>query len=473
MLNILKKKQDIFGYLELDVPIKKGNEIKSKEENYIQYKLDTKEYKNTIFYPSNKEWFSFIYSYNKSYVKSLITQDILVNNSLTRYFNMLEDKIKLSFKRRRSNKIRYSADKIYVSRAEFKHTNTKLTIMLFIHNKQKLLIERLIRKLVIFKFFIEEDLSKQEIQKGNVHINRLLSILKNGFYLFKNSSNGFFKKNNDLLNSLFNLKLWLLPLKSYNTLHNNMSLRKGNKLEQIFFNDAKRINFNKLKFNCLLIKFRKLGINSIIEKIYNKKAEIKLVELKAIHLNSDVFSLAVALKLRDRTNKVVRVLRKAILQMIKIPDLHTIITFDDSMGHSDTCRTVNKNILGETLIHNSRVNIEDHIHNVDENNTLNVIKQQVVSGVRFEASGRLTRRLTAMRAVFKYRYMGSLKNSRSSLNSLSSTTLRGYVKSNAQYTIINSKTRNGSFGLKCWVSSHLFRWDKIYIDAFLLFKNWV
>lgn len=55
MLNILKKKQDISGYLELDVPIKKGNEIKSKEENYIQYKLDTKEYKNTIFYPSNKE----------------------------------------------------------------------------------------------------------------------------------------------------------------------------------------------------------------------------------------------------------------------------------------------------------------------------------------------------------------------------------------------------------------------------------
>ena len=130
-----------------------------------------------------------------------------MNNSLTRYFNMLEDKIKLSFKRRRSNKIRYSADKIYVSRAEFKHTNTKLTLMLLIHNKQKLLIERLIRKLVIFKFFIEEDLSKQEIQKGNVHINRLLSILKNGFYLFKNSSNGFFKKNNDLLNSLFNLKL--------------------------------------------------------------------------------------------------------------------------------------------------------------------------------------------------------------------------------------------------------------------------
>ena len=29
-----------------------------------------------------------------------------------------------------------------------------------------------------------------------------------------------------------------------------------------------------------------------------------------------------------------------------------------------------------------------------------------------------------------------------------STMLRGHVKSNSQYTIIDSKTRNGSFGLK-------------------------
>jgi hypothetical protein len=32
--------------------------------------------------------------------------------------------------------------------------------------------------------------------------------------------------------------------------------------------------------------------------------------------------------------------------------------------------------------------------------------------------------------------------------------LRGHIKSNLQYTIINSKTRNGSFGLKGWISSH-------------------
>ena len=105
--------------------------------------------------------------------------------------------------------------------------------------------------------------------------------------------------------------------------------------------------------------------------------------------------------------------------MVKIPDLHTIITFD--------C----------------------WIKNMNKDNILNVIKQQVVSGVRFEAAGRLTRRLTAMRAIFKYRYLGSLKDARSSLNGRASTILRGIVKSNSQYILIQSKTRNGSFGFKC------------------------
>jgi hypothetical protein len=31
--------------------------------------------------------------------------------------------------------------------------------------------------------------------------------------------------------------------------------------------------------------------------------------------------------------------------------------------------------------------------------------------------------------------------------------LRGYVKPNTQYTKISSKTRNGAFGLKGWIST--------------------
>ena len=198
-----------------------------------------------------------------------------------------------------------------------------------------------------------------------------------------------------------------------------MLLKKCYKLEEKISNIKKTINFNKLKHHDLVFNKDYLGLRSLLEKIFNKKIDMDVVELKSIHLNSDVFSSAVALKLRDRNNKAVRVLRNAILQKVNIPDLHTIRTFDDI------------------------------IEKIDENNIIDVIKQQVVTGIRFEASGRLTKRLTAMRAVFKYRYIGSLKNLRSSLNGDSSTILRGSMKSNGQLSMIESKTRNGTFGLKC------------------------
>jgi hypothetical protein len=32
--------------------------------------------------------------------------------------------------------------------------------------------------------------------------------------------------------------------------------------------------------------------------------------------------------------------------------------------------------------------------------------------------------------------------------------MKGYLKSNIQFTKLNSKTRNGAFGLKTWISSY-------------------
>jgi hypothetical protein len=151
MLNILKKKKNSYGYLELDTQLKTKYDIKCKEKDYIQDELDRKEYKNTIFYPSNKEWFSVVYSYNKSYIKPLIILDKLVSYLFTTYFNMSKDIIKRIYKRRRSNKTRYSADKIYVSRPELKHTNTNVTVMLYTYNKKKTSLERDTRKLLVLK----------------------------------------------------------------------------------------------------------------------------------------------------------------------------------------------------------------------------------------------------------------------------------------------------------------------------------
>jgi hypothetical protein len=97
---------------------------------------------------------------------------------------MLEDKIRLPFKRRRTNKIRYSADKIYVSRAELKHTNTKLTIMLYIYNKQKFSMVHYMNNLLVLELF-KEVLGEEGVNIVTTYIYRLLTILKNTFFCFK------------------------------------------------------------------------------------------------------------------------------------------------------------------------------------------------------------------------------------------------------------------------------------------------
>lgn len=419
MLDIFKNKQNSVNDKSLTINYFTKRSVQIKNES------ESDQYKNIIFHPSSsKEWFSSVYSYNKSYIKSLINYDAVLNKLLRSYSNMLQSKIKVLFKRRRDNKIRYSANKIYASKVELLHTNTKLFVTLYVYNKQKSSIERYIRKIITLIKFKKKIVEGETIFLPN-HKNRLLHLLKQNFFVFRKWNVSFFKKRDNLAKYLLvNLKKRYIKL--YNIPNYDIKLlKKFFRLQKTLFNSTKLINFNKSKFNTLTLNLRNLGLISLIEKLYSKKVELHLVELKSIHLNSDVFSSAVALKLRDRRNKAVRVLRKAVLQMVRIPDLHTLITFDDS------------------------------VESINKNNFINTIKQQVVSGVRFEASGRLTRRLTAMRSVFKYRYAGSLKNIRSSFNSKPSTMLRGYVKANSQYSIVNSKTRNGTFGLKGWVSSHM------------------
>jgi hypothetical protein len=84
---------------------------------------------------------------------------------------------------------------------------------------------------------------------------------------------------------------------------------------------------------------------------------------------------------------------------------------------------------------------------------LSSLKHKDMSGVRLEVKGRLTRRLTASRSIFKIKWKGGIRNIDSSYRGISTVMLRGHDKSNVQYSIISSKTRNGAFGIKGWVGS--------------------
>jgi cellulose synthase/poly-beta-1,6-N-acetylglucosamine synthase-like glycosyltransferase len=67
---------------------------------------------------------------------------------------MIEEKTKVFFKHKRIRNIRFSSDIIYVSKAKIKHTNNKVTIILYVYNKQKDIIQRNIKNIVKYMYNI-------------------------------------------------------------------------------------------------------------------------------------------------------------------------------------------------------------------------------------------------------------------------------------------------------------------------------
>jgi hypothetical protein len=147
-----------------------------------------------------------------------------------------------------------------------------------------------------------------------------------------------------------------------------------------------------------------------------------------------MMSESMAIKLKNRKNRILKVLQKA-LKLVKISSLHLFLKNKSNklfLNKYKTLGTFSNTVEKKLLI----------------NKVLSSFKNKRISGIRLEAAGRLTKRLTASRSIFKVKHKGTLKNIDSSYKSLSSILLKGYMKSNIQYTQINSKTRNGAFGLK-------------------------
>ena len=64
-----------------------------------------------------------------------------------------------------------------------------------------------------------------------------------------------------------------------------------------------------------------MGLNNTISKMYNKNIEFNFVNLKYMYLNSDILNYAVAVKLRNRRNRLLFVLKR-VLNMVQIPKMY-------------------------------------------------------------------------------------------------------------------------------------------------------
>jgi len=77
-----------------------------------------------------------------------------------------------------------------------------------------------------------------------------------------------------------------------------------------------------------------------------------------------------------------------------------------------------------------------------------------LTGINLEAKGRLTRRMTASRSVYKLKSKGSLKNIWNFFYNIGTSLIRGIFKSNINYTSSTSKNRNGAYGITCTTSTN-------------------
>ena len=404
--------------------------------------------------PANKEWFNSIYAYNKNTIKLLPVAEKITLKLLQSYFNLystnLNRKARLPLERRKKRFLSLSTNRILISRPELKHTSKKVVINVYLYNQQKLYYLRKFwntfyklgdtRDVELYYAIYACILHKKSlmlISKVYKQKKKLLKTLNNKNYIFKN----------------YEMKY----LKSF--------FHKCLKRETNLLYYRQIISFNKFKFE----KTYLLPITACIKKIYKKEIEFNLVDLKYLYLNSYIFSQTLVTKLRNKKNRVLRVLR-ASLRMFQLASIDNLTIYNDMYNRKKKLQNYKVNYLrfgNEVKGHdinviNKEVSLSPKkfisvMQSNDVENTtdsvLHSIKNKSITGIRIEASGRLTRRNVAAKSIHKLRYKGNLRNLDSSFKQLSSVLFRGHAKYNVQYTKLKSKLRIGSFGLKGWVSS--------------------
>ena len=397
------------------------------------------------FPATTKEWCNSVYAYNKDALKLLPVYDNIITKLIRGYFNFYRPKKGYVSKQsisRLQKKLRRSTKRIFASKAELKHTNNNVLVTLYVHNNEE-------------KFWLKKlkytgprymSAGRRIIWKMK-HIkavgNRLLARINNKTRASKRVitkiSGAFYRYQPMLYRSLLVKSLW-------------KNKRKFFFLRQLYL--------NKRKFQETLL----LPLNKLLNNIYNKNVNFNIVKLKYFFLNSDVFSQAIAIKMKKR-KKILKVL-KSCKKLVKLPAFNPYLTrynFKPLLVTSLTSRLKYFDGSSKGKISTSKFDVLNQFIQMlgkskspgyIETSVLRSIKAKSVSGFRIEASGRISKRFTASRSRFKFKHKGSLRNVDSCYRRHPSVLFRGHAVSSLQYTNTACKTRNGSFGLKGWINSY-------------------
>lgn len=444
-----------------------NNRFSINKKKMGNFSKNLAKFKYNKFNPSVNEWKNSLYSFNKYYLNTYLDEKV-VNIILNSYFNLTQFK---------TDKF-YSLKRIIVGKSDIKHSINSIILNLYIFNKEKLfylkriwMLNKIVKKKVstlckkkainvMPKKRISNSLSTiinamskinmMSINKKRIQfaLTKKIIRIKNKILLFtinKNSQKVTTKwvNNPEKLYTIYNYY-------NHEYINNNITyLYKGIKvnIEKRFYivylyqRYLSKLYFNTYKFNILNL----CNVSKIISDIYNKKVIINIINIKYLHMDNSVFIDAIVRKLRDRNKRVLKILRKAVT-LSKIPTLHPLLLINAKKWVQEAFEFNTKNIIYKNLMYKPLKTIKKNI--------FYSIKNIHIIGIRLEGKGRLTRRLTASRSIFKLTYIGTMKNIFSSNQGYSSMLSKGLEKSNIDYLNVNSYNRNGSFGIKSYHNTY-------------------
>src|SRR6201992_961968 len=297
-----------------------------------------------------------------------------------------------------------------------KHTNNSISILIYIFNKNRAYLKNQLKKLkLIYNYNKLNDETYEDAKSILLNKNIYYNMISN------NKNKVIINKNKYEYNyySLKNILEKIIVNKSINFY-----------LKRIYLAN---IYLNNNKFNYINL----LNIYNILYKIYEKKVKINITNMKYLYMENNIFVESLTRKLNDRKKGVLRVLKKA-LKLIKIAEINTSLLIKKERIIKYMANMIN--VKKYTNYINSYIN--------DKYKTIfKSVKNIHVVGISLEAKGRLTKRMTASRSVYKLKYKGNLKNIYSSYYKMSTVLLRGFNKSNISYVNKNSKNKNGSYGI--------------------------
>lgn len=417
----------------------KLNTRKANEKKVVNMAQDKEYYKD---YPvSTREWNNSIYAFNKNTLALIPLATISAICLIKGYLILYNSNVERNLRRKRllQSFRRLSGHKTYVGNGEFKHTNSKVIITLYTYNRQRFNYLSVLKKRYLALFYKNKKIRK---------------ILKKRFYLIKYKGLKYLEQANKdkftlikrwnkfkIKNRIFRVKSKSFYLNEYLTKFYKKWVKKSLKRIKFYLYHKQLLYINESKYNYTYLQ----DLKNLTQKIYNKKVEFNLINIKYHYLNSDILSESLTLKITINRRKMLKFLR-ILIKKIKTHKTHKEVSYEPNLNRINLIDNIDDPI--ESFFNTkSRPNIKT-LKTV----VLDEIKYKRLSGVRLEAKGRLTKRYTASKSVRKIRYKGNLLNVDSSYKGLSTVILKGNLRSNIQYTKLNSKTRIGSFGIKGSIS---------------------